>query len=148
MKVLKNLQKLDKKRKKMFANLANSKSSLNVYNLDKTEKSELGTTVYKNSSVVKSGSKNHLASTSSLMKTQRKPKTKKIRTKAESPSKILSSDSEMEDMSPKHYLDYCNLMSQLNSENTEKYKMMSLKEDLQNENEYNISDRIRDMEQE
>jgi hypothetical protein len=105
-KVLKNLQKLDKKRKKILIQVSSSKSTLNIYNPNKTERSELGLTMNKNLSMLKSASKYNFASQESLLKTQKKPKMKKINEKVDSPSKILSSDSEFDEMSPKKYLDY------------------------------------------
>lgn len=77
-KVFENLTKLAKKRRKLVANQANSKSTLSIENHNLTERSDLGITlVSKNLSVLKSVSKNQLHS-SKLIKTQKKPKMKKI----------------------------------------------------------------------
>lgn len=105
LKVIDNLNKLDKKRKKLVTE-SHSKNKLNLYNLNKTEKYESGLTMSKNASMQKSTSKNNLTSRSKMVKTQKKPKTRRIITKVDSPSKILSSDSEMEDMDPDDYLEY------------------------------------------
>ena len=76
-KVFENLTKLAKRRK-LVSNQANSKSTLSIENQNLTERSDLGITlVSKNLSVLKSVSKNQLHS-SKLIKTQKKPKMKKI----------------------------------------------------------------------
>jgi predicted extracellular nuclease len=104
-KVLDNLQKLAYKRRKILTQVANSKSTINIYKINDNERSDLAMTLNKNMSLLKSSSKNTL-STHKLLKTQRKPKTKKIKPKVDSPSKLLSSDSELEEMSPREYLKY------------------------------------------
>jgi hypothetical protein len=125
-KVLKNLHKLDKKRKKMFLHISSSKSTYNLHRQNRTERYELGLTMSKNLSMLRSGSKVNFTSQDNLLQTQKKPKRKKIAQIVESPSKILSSDSEFDEMSPKKYFDYCNVISQVNSETADKYRMMPL----------------------
>jgi len=106
LKVMKNLKKLDKKRKKIFANTTNSKSTLDLYNLNKTERQNIGLSMSKNIRMQKSTSKNNLTSRTKILKIQKKQKAKKLKSKVDSPSKILSSDSELEDMDPNDYLEY------------------------------------------
>lgn len=106
LKVMKNLKKLDKKRKKIFANTTNSKSTLDLYNLNKTERQNIGLSMSKNIRMQKSASKNNLTSRTKILKIQKKQKAKKLKSKVDSPSKILSSDSELEDMDPNDYLEY------------------------------------------
>ena len=125
LKVLNNLHKLAKKKTKIINTVTESKSNMHIQKYKPVEKSELGTTMSKNLSMLKSASSNTLIG-NKLYKTQKKPRTKKIKQKIDSPSKILSSDSELDEMSPRRYIDYCNIMTQLDSEKVNKYKMMPL----------------------
>ena len=134
-KVFENLTKLAKRRK-LVSNQANSKSTLSIENQNLTERSDLGITlVSKNLSVLKSVSKNQLHS-SKLIKTQKKPKMKKITQKWESPNKMLSSDSELEDLSPERYAEYWNIISQFNSEKADKWRAMPLQRQHKNQEQH------------
>jgi hypothetical protein len=128
-KVFKNLQRLAKKSKKLLSHVSNSKTILHIQKTNITERSELGMTMNKNLSLLRTNSKNTL-SANKLTKTQRKPKTYRIRAKVDSPSKIMSSDSELDDLSPRRYLDYYNVRSNFDSETAEKYRAMPLQRNL------------------
>lgn len=123
--IVKNLQKLAKKSKNLLSHISNSKSTLNIHKANETERSNLGLTMTKNHSILRTSSKVLLSGTK-LAKTQRKPKMKKIKAKIDSPSKILSSDSEFDEMSPKRFLDYWGVISQYHSDNADNNYMMPL----------------------
>lgn len=123
-KVIKNLHKLASKRRKMLETISHSKSSLQINNYQNPDRTHLASAFPKNMSSLQNPSKSTLSQ--KHLKTQKKPRTKKIKQRVDSPSKILSSDSEFEEMSPQRYIDYCNLMSQVESEKAYKYRMMPL----------------------
>lgn len=101
LKVLNNLKKLAKKQKKILTNIPSARPKIKAkYN----EKSDLGKTMLKSSILSKDVDPYNAATSRKLNKTQRKPKIKRIdRNKISSPSKLLSSDSELNELSPERY---------------------------------------------